>query len=410
LLGIEALNADLVMKVCLLNSFYFPVEPGGAERSVRLLAESLVSAGHEVVVICLGDERSSESHNGVLIERLPIRNAYLQKPGEAAQAGAMGRLWWHVRDTKNAAAARDIREVLVQHQVDVLHTNNIAGFSVAVWAAAKSLNIPVVHTTRDFYLLCPKTTMMRGEDQCAGQCASCSLLSKRRISASADVDRYVGISSYIARKHKRFGAFEGVAESVIYNSFPEQKPIPLPEEGAVIGYIGRLTPAKGVGLFIETIERLVKMAPEAQISAVIAGKGEPEYENVLRERAADLPIRFLGEVKPADFFSLCHVTAVPSLWEEPLGRVVIESMAYGRPVAVTPRGGLPELVDHRCGVVAADVTVSAFSAAVLQVVSMLQASPEAIFQAAIESARKYRPELVAAEYVAAYDAALAAVS
>lgn len=395
------------MKIALLNSFYYPFEPGGAERSVRLLAESLVASGNDVVVICLGDGRSSDRHNGVLIERLPIRNTYLQKPGETVQAGIVGRLLWHLRDTRNLAAARDVKAILMRHKVDVLHTNNIAGFSVAVWAAAKSLGIPVVHTSRDFYLLCPKTTMMRGEIQCEMQCLSCRVLSRRRIAASARIGRYVGISSYIARKHAAFGAFDGVPTSVIYNSFPEQAPLPLPADGLVVGYIGRLTPAKGVGLFIEAIERLAEMVPGLQLRAVIAGKGEPAYENELHERAVHLPIDFLGEVKPAEFFSRCHVTAVPSLWEEPLGRVAIESMAYGRPVAVTPRGGLPELVDDKCGVVAADVTVEAFATAIHQAAVMLQENPDEVVQATVESAKKYRPELVGASYFLAYEAVLA---
>ncbi|MBK8151403.1 MAG: glycosyltransferase, partial [Acidobacteria bacterium] len=147
------------MKIALLNSCYYPDEPGGAERSVRILAESLVGAGHTVSVICLGKARETTEVGGVRVERIPIRNGYL--PSEhGGDRGAIQRVVWHVRDTHNSAAAHDIAVLLHQFRPDVLHTNNLSGFSVSVWKAARDLGIRIMHTTRDFYLLCPRSTMM----------------------------------------------------------------------------------------------------------------------------------------------------------------------------------------------------------------------------------------------------------
>jgi glycosyltransferase involved in cell wall biosynthesis len=39
----------------------------------------------------------------------------------------------------------------------------------------------------------------------------------------------------------------------------------------------------------------------------------------------------------------------PVLWEEPFGIVVAEALCSGTPVLATPRGSLPELIDHRVG-------------------------------------------------------------
>lgn len=42
------------MKIAYINSFYAPNEVGGAEKSVRFLAEAMVQQGHEACVITLG--------------------------------------------------------------------------------------------------------------------------------------------------------------------------------------------------------------------------------------------------------------------------------------------------------------------------------------------------------------------
>jgi glycosyltransferase involved in cell wall biosynthesis len=40
------------------------------------------------------------------------------------------------------------------------------------------------------------------------------------------------------------------------------------------------------------------------------------------------------------------VIVVPSIWPEPLSRVLLEAMRMGRPVVATAVGGTPEAVEH----------------------------------------------------------------
>jgi glycosyltransferase involved in cell wall biosynthesis len=40
---------------------------------------------------------------------------------------------------------------------------------------------------------------------------------------------------------------------------------------------------------------------------------------------------------------------VPSVWDEPFGRVAAEALAHGRPVVTTGTGALSEIVDASCG-------------------------------------------------------------
>jgi glycosyltransferase involved in cell wall biosynthesis len=52
----------------------------------------------------------------------------------------------------------------------------------------------------------------------------------------------------------------------------------------------------------------------------------------------------LGFIPPAELFAKIDVLVVPSLWHEPLGRIVFEAYAHGLPVIATDRGGISEIV------------------------------------------------------------------
>ena len=47
---------------------------------------------------------------------------------------------------------------------------------------------------------------------------------------------------------------------------------------------------------------------------------------------------------PADYFALTRILLVPSVWEEPFGRVAAEAMINAIPPIVSNRGSLPEVV------------------------------------------------------------------
>jgi glycosyltransferase involved in cell wall biosynthesis len=58
----------------------------------------------------------------------------------------------------------------------------------------------------------------------------------------------------------------------------------------------------------------------------------------------DQRVRFVGRVEPRDFYPQVDTVVVPSLWNEPLGMVVAEAFAFGKPVIGSRRGGIPEMI------------------------------------------------------------------
>ncbi len=111
-------------------------------------------------------------------------------------------------------------------------------------------------------------------------------------------------------------------------------------------YVGRLVDAKGVDLLVEAMALL---PPEATLT--IDGSGDDRYEAALRARVSELGLDgrvTIGRGPREDLPSVYasgDVTVFPVRWGEPFGLVPLESMAVGRPVVASGRGGSGELLD-----------------------------------------------------------------
>ncbi|HEY9297546.1 MAG TPA: glycosyltransferase family 4 protein, partial [Phormidium sp.] len=135
----------------------------------------------------------------------------------------------------------------------------------------------------------------------------------------------------------------------------------ISEDTKVISYVGRLDKDKGLELLIEAFALFLKTGKKAKLFIVgkpllhfsADGKECPlageEYKQSLKQIAIDLGVEnhveFLGHLSnPTSVYQVSDLTVVPSLWSEPFGRVVIESMACGTPVVGSRIGGIPEIL------------------------------------------------------------------
>lgn len=111
----------------------------------------------------------------------------------------------------------------------------------------------------------------------------------------------------------------------------------LPDEGLVVGGVGRLTAQKNFGLLLDAIEGLA-----GDFTVALFGSG-PE-EAALRARAGRR-VRFLGTVadRPAIFRAL-DVLVLPSRFEG-LPLTVLEAMAAGVPVLASAVDGVREIAE-----------------------------------------------------------------
>jgi glycosyltransferase involved in cell wall biosynthesis len=169
-----------------------------------------------------------------------------------------------------------------------------------------------------------------------------------RLAATRHVQTVIGNSHFVLDSHLRLGAFADANREVIYNGYEPTIPViardAVPRDRPLtMGFIGRLAPTKGVEMLIDAFGRAAgSLSRPTRLR--IAGTGDSEYVGHLRDRSCGLNVEFPGKVSPAAFYESIDVTIVPSLWHEPLARVIFESFAHGVPVIASSRGGSPELV------------------------------------------------------------------
>jgi glycosyltransferase involved in cell wall biosynthesis len=108
-------------------------------------------------------------------------------------------------------------------------------------------------------------------------------------------------------------------------------------------FTGRLTQHKGV-------EYLIKAARQIKAEVVIAGDGpERKYLESLILKFKLTNVHMVGYFSHKldtinDFYLRANVYVAPSVWNEPLGLVILEAMVNKTPVVVSRKGGVTTLV------------------------------------------------------------------
>jgi glycosyltransferase involved in cell wall biosynthesis len=385
------------MRVVLVNTLFPPITVGGAEESVMELARHLGERGHEVTVACLGPRSEP-------VEEIPTANVTVARLGTnvvdaftvAGTRSLPRRIAWHSREAWRPRVQSFLRALIDDAQPDVVHTHSIAGFGTAAWLAAAGR--PLVHTIRDYYLLCVSTrTYEEGRGNCLSRCVQCRVLRSPQRLVRSRPDVYVGISEAVLTRHREFGYLHDDDRTAVVHNQPQVAAQPArepgPEGGVAFGFIGRMAEYKGLWKVLDAFRQV----QGAQHRFVIAGDGDDDAQEELAVRlAADERIVHLGRVPKESFYRQVDVVLVPSQWHEPYGRVAAEAARAGRRVLVSAAGGLPEAVADLPG----HEVVEDYQAISSWVAAMRAAVTET--RAATESPPTAPQEPVADQYVEIY--------
>jgi glycosyltransferase involved in cell wall biosynthesis len=105
--------------------------------------------------------------------------------------------------------------------------------------------------------------------------------------------------------------------------------------------LGRISPEKGIELLIDELMKDTSL----NWKLTIGGTGDGDYVASLKARYNDPRVRFLGHVDASSFLRELDVLVVPSRWNEPFGRVIVEAYSQGIPVVGANTGGIPEVIE-----------------------------------------------------------------
>ena len=390
------------MKVLLITHRFLPAI-GGVEIWADALARGLCSLGHEVTVLSR-DER--DASGAPYTWRDESRGPYLVRWVRHLYADERGfrESWHNPRMDRALAAAMDDLEP------DLVHIAHNDGFGVSPFRAAEARGVPVVVTLHDYKWICARGQMVRpGGDRCESVaeeiCVRCvdrelgataarpllrSLLAAsgvvgertmerdnlrvvenrpdpgRRarqawtarqrglLAALNGADRITAPSRFVAERHRASGLRGDV--QVIPNGLGDPEPVegtselhfssaPARREAGPlrVGAFGRPHPTKGLDSLITAFSSVPEGAAELHLFGASS-------EDVTSPSVPGLTLH--GAYKPSEVserMAQVDIVAIPSLWDENHPMVAVEALAARKPLLVSDRGGLPELIDAGSG-------------------------------------------------------------
>jgi glycosyltransferase involved in cell wall biosynthesis len=328
---------------------YPPHILGGAERSVAMLAEATVALGHQVASSCISPNgEPATDRNGVTVYRMPHETDFW--PEEWPQHSKPARFLSKFKQQFNTKLEQHFLDVIDDFKPDIVHTHSMVDVSTLVWRAVKRRNLPLVHTLRDYDVMCANSTLFHRGHRCEKRHLKCKVLTFTKQFNQRAVDAVAGVGAEILNKHIEMGYFTSTPENlrrVIWNAAvvegagPDYQRPNRDGKPFTFGYIGRVDIDKGVGTILDACRRLVPKHQnwEVKIAGRAAG-GIEQFETM----AEGSPVEFVGFMPPKEFFEMIDVLIVPSIWPEPLPRTILESYAVSVPVIGSDSGGIPDLI------------------------------------------------------------------
>ena len=319
------------------NRYALPGRGSGEEVAIDAISKLLKDKGHRVV-------------------------PYIRSSLEVSKM-KLGRLMAFFTGIYNVRAKREMETLLDRETPDLVCLQNLFPLiSPSVLAACRKANVPVVMRCPNYRLMCPGGLFMTNGtlcERCAGGKEYWCVLKN----CEQDIFKSLGyalrgfVANYFSMFKNNVDVFmvltEFAKEKLIQNGFPSKqvqvisglanpngiRPSVSGNQGRYVGFVGRVSPEKGIDVLIEAANSL------PSVPFKVAGNFDRSLDLV---RQAPSNIEFTGQLYPDDlieFIAQARMILAPSKWYEGLPMAVIEAMLSGKPVICSNIGGLPEIVD-----------------------------------------------------------------
>ncbi len=338
------------MKVLFINKFFY--QKGGAETVFFQERDCLKRQGHTVVDFSMADSRNMES---------TYAEFFVPNVDYSSVAGVWRRLSVGLSFIHSRVAVRNLTRLVRREMPDLAHLHNIYHqLTPSIIPVLKKYGVKVVLTLHDCKLICPGYLALNLKNdkicvECAGRkfwrafTLDCQASRGRGLLLAAEAmfhkwrNSYGGVDLFLAPSRFMANLMEQRFPSdkivVLHNGIDPNECRPSWRDDGYALYLGRLSREKGV----ETLLRAHRSL-DPSIPLKIAGTGP--LEEALRSRYPD--VDFLGHRSGKelnDLIANATFVVVPSECYENCSMVVLESMAFGKPVIGTRIGGIPEQIE-----------------------------------------------------------------
>lgn len=178
----------------------------------------------------------------------------------------------------------------------------------------------------------------------------------------------------------------------------------IPPTTPTVLFVGRFVWQKNVPLLLRAFAELRTVFPQASLVLVGDGPERSKLEQMATRLLPQESVRFTGAVpyhEIGHYYRRAMVLVVPSRYE-PYGRVILEGLAYGRPVVATETEGAKMLLQDDYGVIVPQEDAAALAE---QLLALLRnpGKVEQLGQKAWYWVREnYAPEALQTEWVKAW--------
>lgn len=345
------------MRILYCNKYDYSFS--GTETYLFDLIRHMDERGHETAIFSMDHGRSSKfqgrAYRVPYIDFKDPKSGLLKKVSNAA----------HILYSRSGRRA--MRNCVADFSPDLAHIRGIYHhLSPSILWELKRQGIPTLYHVNDFKILCPSYNFVADGQACelcskgafhhvvTEGCYRAPLPSKIVLAAEAYlhkwiqtydrcVDLFLAPSKFVHDKLIESGLPDHRIEVLPhFQTLPEEQEL-ASDEGYIL-YFGRLSAEKG------TEELLRAMARLPHIPLVIAGEGpeRPKLEALAKELNLQ-QVLFTGMVHGEKLHRLiagCSFSVFPSHAYETLGKSILESYAWGRPVIASDLGSRRELVEH----------------------------------------------------------------
>jgi len=243
------------------------------------------------------------------------------------------------RTSMDILAARKLKKICRQYDVELIHTHDAHAHTTAVLSAVFFHNpVDIVVSRRvDFPVKKSRFSYFKYNHPKVAKIACVSEMIQK-ITSVAIQDKSKLITIYSGIDPARF---DNLPSSELL-----REELQIPQEKLIVGNTSAIAPHKDYYTFVDAAKEVIAYGIDAHF--VIAGDG-PLFEDVqqyIREQKMEQHIQMLGFRKDIlavlngfDYFLITSET-------EGLGTSILDAFAVGKPVIATRAGGIPEIVRH----------------------------------------------------------------